>query len=108
MCVSALFALSLMLIHVDRGWNLNAVEYSKHFYYKRKADSCFCVTLQSCSWRSQIGHRLVVGNCLVSARALCCQHLSALGQGSPRPKVGANINDCCDAAPNLVFALPYA
>lgn len=36
MCFSALFALLLMLIHVDRGWNLNTVEYSKHLFYKIK------------------------------------------------------------------------
>lgn len=94
MCFSALFALLLMLIHVDRGWNLNTVEYGKHFDYKEKVGRfLFCRTSPSCGRQSQIGHGLVVGSSLVSARALCCQHLSALGQGSPRPEVDANIND---------------
>lgn len=31
MCFSALFSLLLLLIHVNSGWNLNTVEYSKAF-----------------------------------------------------------------------------
>lgn len=63
MCFSALFALLLMLIHVDSGWNLNTVEYGKHFEYKEKVGRfLFCMALQSCGWQSQIGHRLVVGS----------------------------------------------